>query len=91
MFDTPLDKTIQDSLKAQAKFTAFAIFYSLVEANHKPISDDRIKGLADVIYTCLYAFQYGSQSPSTEEFLKFHADEMKYAKWEPELLKGVEE
>jgi len=34
---------------------------------------------------------YGGQSPSAEEFLKFHADEMKYTKWEPELLKGVGE
>ena len=36
MIDNPIDKTIQEGLKAQAKFTAIAILYSLVQADHEP-------------------------------------------------------
>jgi hypothetical protein len=45
--------------------------------------------MADVIYTCLYAFQYCNKSSSAEAFLKFHADELRYEEWEPELVMGV--
>lgn len=91
MIDNPIDKTIQEGLKAQAKFTALAILYSLVEADHEPISTEKVKKMADVIYTCLYAFQYYHKSASAEAFLRFHADELRYEEWEPKLIKGVGE
>lgn len=90
MFDTPVDKQIQNGLKIQAKISAFAILNFLVENDHPPISEEKIKGLADVIYTCLYSFQYYKESSAAEEFLRFHADQMRYAEWEPELLLTAE-
>jgi hypothetical protein len=86
MSDSPIEKTIQDGLKAQAKLTDFAILSMLVKADHPPISTDKIKELADMIYTCLYAFQYYNKSSAAEEFLRFHADELRYAEWEPKLV-----
>ena len=91
MFDTETDQKIQDGLKVQAKLTAFAILSSLVKAEHPPISSDKIKGLADVIYTSLYSFQYYKESSSAEEFLKYHTDDLRYEEWEPELIGGVGE
>ena len=90
MIDNPIDKTIQEGLKTQAKFTAIAILYSLVQAdNNIPISTEKVKRMADVIYTCLYAFQYYHKNASAEVFLRFHADELRYEEWEPKLIKGV--
>ena len=91
MINSPIDKTIQEGLKAQAKFTAIAILYSLVQSDHEPISTEKIKKMADVVYTCLYAFQYYNKSASAEAFLKFHADELRYEEWEPKLVMGVGE
>ena len=91
MFDSPVDRDIQDGLKVQAKLTAFAILSSLVKAEHPPISTDNLKKLADIIYTCLYSFQYLNQSSSAEEFLRLHLSEMEYVEWEPELIEGVGE
>lgn len=91
MFDSEVDQKIQAGLKVQAKLSAFAILSSLVKANHPPISTDKIKGLADVIYTCLYSFRYYEKNPSAEEFLKYHADSLRYEDWEPELIGGVGE
>ena len=70
-------------------YASLAILSSLVKADHPPISNDNLKKLADVIYTCLYSFQYLNQSSSAEEFLKLHLSEMEYIEWEPELVGGV--
>ena len=91
MIDSPIDKTIQEGLKVQAKFTALAILYSLVEADDDPISTEKVKSMADVIYTCLYSFQYYNKNASAEAFLRFHADELRYEEWEPKLVMGVGE
>jgi len=92
MIDNPIDKTIQEGLKTQAKFTALAILYSLVQAdNNIPFSTEKVKKMADVIYTCLYAFQYYHKSASAEAFLRFHAYELEYEDWEPKLVMGVGE
>ena len=90
MNDTPIDEKLKTGLKAQAKFISIAIIHSLIDANHKPISNDRMKRLADVIYTSLYSLHYQEQSPSAHEFVKFHAQEMNYSDWEAELLQGFE-
>jgi hypothetical protein len=90
MFDSPVDQKIQDGLKMQATYASLAILNSLVKADHPPISTDNLKKLADIIYTCLYSFQYLNQSSSAEEFLKYHADSMRYEEWEPELMGGVD-
>ena len=91
MFDTEADKKIQEGLKMQAKLASFAILDLLVKAEHPPISSAQIKSLADVIYTCLYSSHYYNESSKAEEFLKYHADSMRYEEWEPELIEGVEE
>ena len=91
MFDSEVDKKIQAGLKMQAKLSAFAILSMLVKAEHPPISTDKIKDLADVIYTCLYSCQYYKEGSSAEEFLKYHADSLRYEEWEPELGGGVGE
>lgn len=91
MIDNPIEKTIQEGLKTQAKFTALAILYSLVQADQYPISTEKVKKMADVIYTCLYSFQYYNKNASAEAFLRFHADELRYEEWEPKLVMGVGE
>ena len=53
MFDSPVDRDIQDGLKMQSTCASLAILSSLVKADHPPISNDNLKKLADVIYTCL--------------------------------------
>jgi hypothetical protein len=90
MFDSPNDKKIQDGLKMQATYASLSILSSLVQADHPPISTDNLKKLADIIYTCLYSFQYLNESSSAEEFLKLHLSEMEYVDWEPELMGGVD-
>ena len=90
MFDTETDQKIQDGLKMQSTYASLAILNSLVKADHPPISNDNLKKLADVIYTCLYSFQYLNQSSSAEEFLKLQLSEMEYIDWEPELMGGVD-
>ena len=89
MNDTPVDEKLKTGLKVQAKLISIAIQYSLVEANHKPIPNERIKSLADVIYTSLYSFSYYKQSDSAKEFFDFHANELDFYDWEAELLEGV--
>ena len=91
MFDTEVDQKIQDGLKMQATYASLAILSLLVQADHPPVSNENLKKLADVIYTCLYSFQYLNQSSSAEEFLKRHLSEMEYIDWEPELMGGVGE
>ena len=91
MFDSPNDQKIQDGLKIQATYASLSILNSLVQADHPPISNENLKKLADVIYTCLYSFHYLNESQSAEEFLKLHLSEMEYIDWEPELMGGVGE
>ena len=91
MFDSPVDQKIQDGLKMQSTYASLAILSSLVKADHPPISTDNLKKLADIIYTCLYSFQYLDKSSSAEEYLRLHLSEMEYVEWEPELIGGVEE
>ena len=90
MFDTETDQKIQDGLKMQSTYASLSILSSLVKTDHPPISTDNLKKLADIIYTCLYSFQYLNQSSSAEEFLKLHLSEMEYIEWEPELMGGVD-
>ena len=90
MNDTPIDKKLKTGLKAQAKLISIAIIHSLIDANHKPISNDKVKNLADVIYTTLYSFSYYKQSASAKEFFDFHANETAHYDWEAELLQGYE-
>ena len=89
MFDSPVDKKIQEGLKMQAKLTTFEILSLLVQSDHPPVSTDNLKKLSDVIYTCLYSFHYCDQSKSAEEFLKRNLDDLMYEEWEPELMDGV--
>ena len=90
MFDSPVDQKIKDGLKMQSTYASLAILSSLVQADHPPISTDNLKKLADIIYTCLYSFQYLNQSSSAEEFLRLHLSEMEHVDWEPELMEGVD-
>ncbi len=90
MQDTPIDEKLKTGLKVQAKLISIAIQHSLVEADHKPIPNEKVKDLADVIYTSLYSFSYYKQSASAREFFDFHANETAYYDWEAELLEGIE-
>ena len=91
MFDSEVDKKIQAGLKAQAKYITFEILNLLVQSDHPPVSTDNLKKLADVIYTCLYSFQYADQSEQAEKLLERHIDDLRYEEWEPELIGGVGE
>ncbi len=90
MNDTPIDKKLKNGLKVQAKLISIAIIHSLIDAKHKPIPNDRVKYLADVVYTALYSMHYQEQSTTAHDFLEYHAYEMPLHEWEPELLQGIE-
>jgi hypothetical protein len=90
MNDTPVDAKIKEGLKVQAKCIACAILNSLVEADHKPVPDERIKNLADVAYTVLYSFHYQEESSSAYEFLKLCGEELRYCDWKAGFVDGFE-
>lgn len=89
MGDTPIDDRVEAWLKTQAKFIANVVLCTLANTEDQPISNDRVKEMADAVYTALYSLQYQDQSTSAYEFLKFHAQELAYCDWEPELIRGV--
>ena len=76
MPDTPVDKTLQEGLKEQAKLIAVAVHNALKEYHSKHLSDKEIKDVIDAIYTALYSVNYYKESSEAEEFIRFHAKQV---------------
>jgi len=88
MPDTPVDKTLQEGLKEQAKLIAVAVHNTLKEYHSKHLSDKEIKDVIDAIYTALYSVNYYKESSEAAEFLRFHAKQIQEIKGEVGLLEG---
>ena len=58
MTDTQIDEKIKTGLKTQAQLTAYAILYNLADIEEPPISDAKVKKMADAVYTTLYSLHY---------------------------------
>ena len=89
MNDTPIDDRVEIWLKTQSKLIANVVLYTLANTEDQPISNERVKEMADAVYTALYSMHYQDRSTSAYQFLEFHAQELMYSDWEPELIQGV--
>jgi len=90
MFDTPIDKKIQEGMKAQAKIISIVIRNAMEDFHTKHLSDEQMKELSPIIrnavYTALYGCEYRKDSSRIKEFIDSQI-EMIPGYWEePELL-----
>jgi len=90
MPDTPVDKTLQEGLKEQAKLIAVVVQNTLRGYHSNHLSDKEIKDVIDAIYTALYSVNYYKESNRAEGFLGFHAKQVQEIKGEVALLEGFE-
>lgn len=93
MFNTPVDKQLQDSLRWQAKLIAIVVRNAMEDFHCEHLSDAQMKELNPIIrnavYTALYSIHYCLRSERIAAFIK-HQSEMIPVYWEtPELLPGV--
>ena len=90
MFDTPIDKKLQEGMKSQSKIISIVIRNAMEDFHANHLSDDQMKELNPIIrnavYTALYSMQYYKDSAEIEQFIESHI-EMIPGYWEePELL-----
>jgi len=76
MFDTPVDKTLQEGLQQEAKIIGLAVRNVLKECHSKPLSKHQMNDVVDSIYMALYSFNYCKKSSSAEGFLMYHANQL---------------
>ena len=92
MFDSPVDKTIQEGLKFQSKYIAIVIRNAMEDFHSKHLSDEQMKELNPIIrnaiYTAIYTQENHQRSNSSKSFMDFHRMSIpKYWKG-PELLEA---
>ena len=95
MFDSPIDRDIQEGMKSQSKYISIVIRNSMEDFHSKHLSDAQMKELNPVIrnavYTALYTMQYCKDSDRIKEFMDSQV-ELIPGYWEgPELIGGIEE
>ena len=93
MFDSPVDKEIQDGLKFQSKYISIVIRNAMEDFHTKHLSDEQMKELnpliRNAVYTALYAMQYCKDSLRMRAFVGSQV-EMIPSYWEePELIANV--
>ena len=76
MFDTPVDRTLQEGLQAEAKIIGLAVRNALKEYHSKPLSKHQMNDVVDSIYMALYSFNYHKKSLSAEGFIRYHANQL---------------
>ncbi len=93
MFDTPVDKKIQEGMKSQSKFISIVIRNAIEEFHSKHLSDEQMKELnpliRNAVYTALYSMQYYKDSARAKEFVDSQVEMIPKYWEEPELLGGV--
>ena len=95
MFDSPLDKKLQESMKDLTKTISIVIRNAMEDFHTKHLSDAQMKELNPIIrnavYTALYAGEYQNQSSRAKQFLDSQM-EMIPGYWEePKLIVGMDE
>lgn len=95
MFDTPVDKKIQEGMKFQSKYISIVIRNAMEDFHMKHLSDEQMKELnpliRNAVYTALYAMQYSNDSLKLREFVGSQIEMIPRHWEEPELLVGVRE
>ena len=90
MFDTPLDKKLQEHMKELSKTISIVIRNAMEDFHTEHLSDAQMKELNPIIrnavYTALYAGEYQGQSSRAKEFLEYHTSCIPGYWEEPELL-----
>jgi transcription termination factor NusB len=73
MFNSPIDKEIQNGLKSQSKIISIVIRNAMEDFHSKHLSDEQMKELNPIIrnavYTALYTMQYCNDSVRAREFI----------------------
>ena len=59
MFDTPIDKQIQDGLKSQSKIISIVIRNAMEDFHTKHLSDDQMKELNPIIRNAVSPSEIG--------------------------------
>ena len=95
MFDSQVDKEIQEGMKYQSKYISIVIRNAMEDFHSKHLTDAQMKELnpliRNAVYTALYAMQYYKDSLRMREFVGSQV-EMIPGYWEePELIEGVGE
>jgi len=90
MFDTPIDRKIQEGLKAQAKIISIVVRNAMEDFHVKHLSDAKMKELNPIIrnavYTALYACEYRKESDRVKGFIDSQIKMIPGYWEEPELL-----
>lgn len=93
MFDTPIDKEIQEGLKYKSKYIAIVIRNAMEDFHCKHLSDAQMKELNPIIrnavYTALYSIYYFPKSEKIKAFMNEQAMMIPDYWEEPELIGGV--
>jgi hypothetical protein len=93
MFDSPVDKEIQEGLKFQSKYIAIVIRNAMEDFHTKHLSDEQMKELNPIIrnavYTALYAMQYHKDSLKLREFVGSQVEMIPRYWEEPGLIANV--
>ena len=95
MFDSPIDRDIQEGMKSQSKYISIVIRNAMEDFHTKHLSDAQMKELnpliRNAVYTALYTMQYFDASDRAKAFMD-HQAMMIPEYWEdPVLIGGVEE
>ena len=94
MFDSPIDRKIQEGMKFQSKYISIVIRNSMEDFHTKYLSDAQMKELNPVIrnavYTVLYTMQYYKDSDRIKEFMDSQVEQIPSYWEEPELIGGVD-
>ena len=95
MFDSPVDRDIQEGMKYQSKYISIVIRNAMEDFHTKHLSDAQMKELnpliRNAVYTALYTIRYFDVSDRAKAFLD-HQASMIPQYWEnPELIGGVGE
>lgn len=95
MFDSPVDKQIQEGLKYQSKYISIVIRNAIEDFHVRHLTDAQMKELnpliRNAVYTALYTIQYFEKSDKAKVFLNHQASMIPDYWEEPELIGGVGE
>ena len=94
MFDTPIDRDIQEGMKFQSRYISIVIRNAMEDFHSQHLSDAQMKELNPVIrnavYTALYTMQYCKDSVRVQEFMDSQVGMIPGYWEEPELIGGVD-
>ena len=95
MFDSPIDKDIQEGMKFQSKYISIVIRNATEDFHSKHLTDAQMEELnpliRNAVYTALYTMQYYKDSVRAQEFMDSQVGMIPDFWEEPELIGNVGE